>query len=87
MDIKEFETGEHCSGEILSVNGIDYEDLKQDEILSFINKMFKNDINKYTLIKECFKICLEYLQSDIIDSSSSSCDQCGNFNTYNRYKI
>ena len=38
-DIKEFETGEHCFGEILLVNGVDYEDIPVQDVKSFILDM------------------------------------------------
>lgn len=84
-DIKEFELGEHCFGEILKVNGTDYEDLTKEEILEFINDMFENDINSSNLIRETFKNSLEYLQYDCVESDNSSCDQCGNYNHYGKY--
>lgn len=86
-DIKDFELGEHCFGEILSVNGTDYDDLKKQDILEFITDMFDNDINSSSLIRDTFKNCLEHLQYDCIESSSSSCDQCGNYNNYAKYGL
>ena len=84
-DIKEFELGKHCFGEILRVNGIDYNDLSKDDVIEFIMDMFENDINACNLIRDTFKNSLEYLQYDCIESRSSSCDQCGDWNDYAKY--
>jgi hypothetical protein len=86
-DIKEYETGEHCFGEILSVNGVDYEDIPVDDVKSFIQDMLYNDINASRLLKHVFKQCLEYLQADLEDSNSSYCEQCGNYNSYEKWKV
>ena len=85
MEINEFELGNHCFGEILRVNGRDYEDLTKEEIMGFILDRFENDINSGSLIKDVFKNCLEYLQYDSEETDSSHCDQCGNWNYYSRY--
>ena len=84
-DIKEFELGEHCFGDILRVNGVDYDDLKKDDVIEFILDMFKNDINADSLIEETFKNALEHLQYDCIESDNDSCEQCGNWNHYSKY--
>lgn len=84
-DVKDFELGESCFGEILRVNGADYEDLTKEEILELITDMFENDINASSLIRESFKNSLEHLEYDCIESSNSSCDQCGNWNSYSKY--
>ena len=87
IKIKEFERGEHCFGPILTVNGIEYNDLNQEEVIDFINDMFKNNLNNGLLIRECFDTCLDYLQAEMVDSSSDSCEQCGNFNSYAKYVV
>lgn len=84
-DVKEFEIGEHCFGEILRVNGTNYEDLTKEEILELITDMFENDINSSSLIRDAFKNSLEYLPFDCVDSSSDSCEQCGNWNHYGKF--
>ena len=84
-DIKEFELGEHCFGEILTVNGKEYEEVSKKEVLEFILDMFENDINSSSILRDTFKLCIEHLQYDMIDHSSSSCDQCGNYNSYAKY--
>ena len=80
QDIKEFETGRHCFGEILTVNGTEYEDLDKQGVLSFINTCLTTDINSEHLTREVFKMCLDYLQHNCVDSHSSKCDQCGDWN-------
>jgi hypothetical protein len=87
MIIKEYETGKHCFGPILTVNRIEYNDLKQEDVIEFINYMFKNNLNSGLLIRNCFETSLEYLHSEMVDSSSDSCGQCGNYNTYAKYVV
>lgn len=86
-DIKDFEIGEHCFGQILNVNGKDYNDLKKEDILEFIDDRFKNDINASILIRETFQNLLENLQYDLTESSNDTCEQCGNWNSYGKYEI
>ena len=86
MDIKEYEIGNHCFGPILTVNGTQYNDIPQEEIKKFILNMFENDINSDLLIREVFKLSLEYLQLDCIKNDHDTCEQCGNWNDYRKYK-
>lgn len=86
-EIKEFETGEHCFGKILRVNGKDYEDFDKSDILNFINQMFKEDINSEFIIREAFENCLDHLQFYLKEKNDSTCDQCGNWNSYSKYTL
>ena len=86
-DIKEFEMGEHCFGEIFSVNGVDYEDISVEDQKEFILDIMENNINASSLLKNVFKQCLEYLQADLEDSNSNQCEQCGNYNSHEKWKI
>lgn len=81
-DIFEFETGSNCFGPILTVNSRDYMNLSKEEVVEFILDMFDNDINSNSIIRETFQNCLEHLQYDVTDTSSSICDQCGDWNSY-----
>ncbi len=85
-DIKTYELGEHCYGPILVVNGVEYEDLDESDVISFINHMMKDGINKSDLIRNIFETSLSYLKYDMIENSSSSCESCGNFNTYAKFE-
>lgn len=85
QDIKEFETGEHCFGEILNINGKDYSEFKEEDILSMIQQMSTESINSSSFIRETFKLLLEYLQADMVDSSSNACLQCGSYNNYAKW--
>lgn len=87
IKIKEFEKGEHCFGPILTIDGTEYNDLKQEDVIEFINDMFKKNINNGLLIRDCFETCLDYLQADMVDSSSDICGQCGNWNSYAKYIV
>ena len=80
--VKEFELGEHCFGEILRVNGTDYDDLTKKEIIELITDMLENSSS---LMKEVFKNSLEYLEYDCVETREDSCDQCGSWNNYGRY--
>ena len=86
VDVNEYEIGEHCFGPILSINGDDYEDLSKEDIVEFINDMFTNNLNSDHLIMETLKLTLQYLDFDRTESDSNSCDQCGNYNDYSKYK-
>ena len=86
-DIEQFETGEHCFGPVLRVNDVDYKDIDKEDVILMILEILKKDINKENLIRECFKLCLEYLPANLEDSNSNICEQCDNFNHYNLYKI
>lgn len=85
QDIQEFETGNHCFGEILTVNGKDYEDISMEEAVEFINDMLKNSPNQESLIKEVFETCLDYLEFDPTESTTDTCEQCGDWNSYTKW--
>lgn len=85
-DIKEFELGNHCYGDILNVNGTDYDDLKKEDVIEFITDMLLNDINSESIMKEALKVCLENLQFDCTENDHGSCEQCGSYNQYNKYE-
>ncbi len=86
-DIKEYETGEHCFGEILNINGKSYEDLPEESTMELILDTLNNDINKEIIKKDVVKVILEHLQLDWVDGNSSTCEQCGNWNSYEKYKL
>jgi len=86
-DIKNFEIGEHCFGPILEVNGKDYNDLSEEEVMEFIVDMFKNNLNAEHLIRDAFQRALEYLDYDDVKYESDNCEQCGNHNSYSKYII
>jgi len=86
-DIKSFEIGEHCFGPILEVNGKDYNDLSEEEVMGFITDMFNNNPNSGLLIRETFEKALEYLDYDDAEYESDHCEQCGNYNNNTKYTI
>jgi len=86
-EIKEFETGEHCFGETLTVNGVDYEDISKEDQKEFILEMLEKGINSSHLLKEIFKTCLDYLQAEVVEDDFYTCDQCGNHNSYAKWKV
>jgi hypothetical protein len=86
-NIKEYEIGNHCFGEILRVNGVDFDGLKKEDIKEFITDMIDNDINTIPLQRELLKITLEYLQLELTDSNHSKCEQCGDWNDYAKYEL
>lgn len=87
MNITEYETGNHCFERILRINGKDYDELDKCDIKAFIVNMLDEDLNKDHLLEELFRKTLEYLQLDLVESSNDDCDQCGNWNFYNKYKV
>jgi hypothetical protein len=84
-DIKEYELGNHCFGDILRINGKDYEDLSREEVLEFIHDMMTNDINSGAMVREVLEIALSYLQFDMTENYNITCDQCGDWNQYGKY--
>lgn len=84
-DIIEYEMGNHCFGEILRINGEDFNDMDKNEIIEFIVDFLKNDYNGEVLLYDILKTTLEYMDYDQIEYSDSSCDQCGNWNYYSKY--
>lgn len=85
-NIKEYETGEHCFGPILTINGKDFDDIPPKELIEFVNDMLENDINKISLLREIVENCVDYLQFDIVESNYHTCEQCGNPNNYVKFK-
>lgn len=85
-DITEFELGNYCFGEILKVNGKDYDSFSKEDILEFINDMLINDINSSNLLKETFIASLQYLQFETVETDTSQCEECGNWNYYEKYQ-
>lgn len=86
MEITEFEEGSHCFGDFLTINGKDYEDFSEEEVIIFIIEKLKNGLNKDYYKRKFLTELLLDMDFDIIESSHDSCDQCGNFNTYTKYK-
>lgn len=86
-DIYTFEEGKYCFSQSLQVNGIDYEDMNESDIIDFIMEMFKDKRFKDELIKDTFINALYMLPSECIESDSSSCDSCGDWNQYSKWKI
>lgn len=84
-DVKEYETGKHCFGMILSVNGTDYEDLDVEDAIELINDVMRHGYNKDSFIKETFEAALSYLEFDCVKSDSSSCDQYVDWNFYEKW--
>lgn len=85
-EIEEYEIGDHCFGPILRINDKEYNEYSENEIIKIINESFENDINKSALIRECFEKVLSYLPFDIEKSDSYTCDCCGYFNSYAKFK-
>jgi len=89
-DIKEYEIGEHCFGEILEVNGMGYDDIPKQQVINFINNMLdhEHNINSEMLTQKVFALCLEYLQLEVDEDESynSSCETCGNYNHSTKFK-
>lgn len=85
LHIKTFALGNHCFGNILYVNEIEYKDLNEKEVIYFILNQFNHNINRESLIRETFQNVLEHLEFDNIESDSYHCETCGDTNNYNKY--
>lgn len=86
MEIENWEEGKHCFGEYLRVNGEDFEDLNQEEVLEFVVEGLKNSRNKTYILQKTLQMVLEDMDFDVEDSRSSSCEQCGDWNFRTTYK-
>ena len=77
------ETGNTCFGDIMIVNEVDYEDLEESTINEIFEIVMLDSHNK----RELFKLALDLIDGEYMDSSHSSCDQCGNFNDWTKKKF
>lgn len=84
-DIKEYEIGKHCFGEILRINGEDFNDIDKGEMIEFIVDFLKNDENGEVLLYDILKTTLDYMEYDQVENSNSVCEQCGDWNYYTKY--
>ena len=85
-DVKEYETGNHCYGDILRVNGEDYKDIDKQEKIELLLDMFENNHNSELLLRELFSFALGYIDILLVEDTNDKCDQCGDWNTYSKYK-
>lgn len=83
--IKEYEKIKHCFGERLTINGVGFEDTDKSELVELINDMLNNNLNSEALLKSLVEAALDYLQFDLIKDDYSSCEQCGDWNSYEKY--
>ncbi len=85
-DVKEYETGNHCYGEILWVNGKEYADIDKQEKIELLLDMFENNHNSELLLREVFSLALAYIEAELVEDTNDKCDQCGDWNTYSKFK-
>jgi len=85
MEVKNWEEGNHCFGEYLRINGEDFEDLNQEEVLKFVIEQLNVSRNKTYILQKTLQMVLEDMDFEIEDSNSSSCEQCGNWNYSTKY--
>lgn len=81
-DIEEYEMGENCFGPFIIVNGKDYDDISKEEKIELINDFLANDLNGDVLLHDFFKEAIMSLGYKCVEEDSSTCDQCGNWNSY-----
>lgn len=79
MDIHKIKIGNNCFGNILEVNGLNYDDLDHEEVLNYVVEHLKKD---YILLLETFKSVLEKIDIKVESSHSSYCAQCGENSYY-----
>lgn len=84
-DLQEFETGNHCFGTILNLNGEKFNEIDQDEIKELITDVINKSEESYFL-EEFLNLALNSLEWECVESDDDFCDQCGDYNFYNRYK-
>ena len=75
-DIKEYIIENHCMGNDLTIDGVDYNDLSTDDVMEFINDMLTNDTDADTMRKEVMTDLLHNLQFHQSVSEEYWCDQC-----------
>ena len=84
-DVKDYETGNHCYGDILRVNGEDYKDIDEQEKIELLLDMFENNHNSELLLREAISLALGYIELDLVEDTNDKCDQCGDWNTYSKF--
>lgn len=83
-DLKNYEIGSHCFGEILNLNEKTLKQYNKSEIKELINDIIDNNEND-NLINEILPICLEHLNFELEEEDQYECDQCGDHNHYEKY--
>lgn len=86
-DIKNWEKIKHCYGEATRINDRDIEGIPTKELIEFVQDMLVSSINKEHLLEEVVALCLEYLQGDLVEDESHSCEQCGDWNSSEKWEI
>ena len=77
------EYGHHCFGDILRVDGIDFEDMTKERQLEIILLAAEDKDSR----REMFKTALYSFEGEEIESSHHTCDQCGDWNSYTKIQI
>lgn len=85
MEITEFEEGSHCFGDYLTINGKDYEDFSEEEVIGFITEQLKNGLNREYFKQKFLTELLIDMDFEIVEEHSSSCEQCGDWNRSTKY--
>jgi len=74
MEIKSITYGSTCFGNLMRVNGVDYEDMSEQEQIDIIMLATKEDYGRSTLFMEALKILSSEYDGEY---STHYCSQCG----------
>ena len=77
------EYGHHCFGDILRVDGIDFEDMTKEGQLEIILLAAADK----EVRREMFQTALYSFEGEEIESNHYSCDSCGDWNSYTKIEI
>jgi hypothetical protein len=84
MEIKEYELIKGCFSESVRINGIDAEQIEQEQLINIITEQLKNHTS---FLFETLKEALEYIPAEDIEDDSSRCGQCGDWNYYTKRRV
>ncbi len=84
MEIKEYELIKGCFSERVRINGIDAEQIEQEQLINIITEQLKNHTS---FLFETLKEALEYIPAEDIEDDSSRCGQCGDWNYYTKRRV
>jgi len=79
----EIEYGHHCFGDILRVDGVNFDDMSTERQLEIILLAAENKESR----TEMFKIALYCFEGEEVESSNYSCDSCGDWNSYTKIEV
>lgn len=85
-EVNNFEMIGTCNGSLLKINGNNYDDIEECELIELVNDIILNSKNSPSFLKSITELALINLDFEAIEHDSSVCDECGNENFYAKYK-